>query len=211
MDLLVKGERLVVPGRIVANISAGIDDPMRFGNKLRLARIEKGYSQLELAALTGYSNGWISGVERGSSVPTTTFARRMELALGADLGVNESLGNWLGKRSGSVGDDKMTATEVAGYAGLSRTRIYALMRNYVGKGEFDPISWRTMIPWEDVDGYRRIKIIDCATWVINDRIASGDIDFGSLEGTENRPGAADLIKVEELAIKEWLKRRRSSL
>jgi DNA-binding XRE family transcriptional regulator len=191
--------------RLVSNTSDGIDDPARLGNKLRAAREAKGLSQIELGEMTGYSNGWISSVERGTAVPTSTFARRMEIVLGCDLGLSELVGR-SGKRRGSVGNWGMTASEVAGYVGLSRTRIYALMRAYVERDLDTPQIG--ILPWKDVDGYRRISISDCAKWIVEDMIEHADSNF---EVEYARVGKEALIEAEENRIRDWLKTRRSSL
>jgi DNA-binding XRE family transcriptional regulator len=195
--------------RLVSNTSDGIDDPGRLGNKLRAAREAKGLSQIELGEMTGYSNGWISSVERGTAVPTSTFARRMEIVLGVDLGLSELVGR-SGKRRGSVGDWGMTASEVAGYVGLSRTRIYALMRAYaeLPSGDAIVVEGSSYLPWKDVDGYRRISISDCAKWIVEDMIEHADESFSSEYA---RVGKEALIEAEENRIRDWLKTRRSSL
>lgn len=195
--------------RILTNISDGVDDPERIGNKLRAAREAAGLNQIELGEATGYSNGWISSVERGVAVPTGTFVRRMEVALGVDLGSAQYMGSRI--KRGDVGTWGMTPTEVAGYVGLSRTRIYELLGAYSRLNEemtADPgkrISrtelYKGYLPWCDVDGYRRVSITDCAKWRIYD--AHG-IDLEEVTSEELAP----YVEQEKDKIKAWLKTRR---
>jgi ribosome-binding protein aMBF1 (putative translation factor) len=192
--------------RLVSNMSDAIDDPERIGNKLRAAREARGLNQIELAAATGYSNGWISSIERGVAIPTATFIRRMEVALGADLGSAEyALPRG---RRGDVGDWGMTITEVAGYVGLSRTRVYELAKNYSRLRDSSGRAWATdtqmseiyksRLPWVDVDGYQRVAISDCAKWRVYD----------SMDVVKPLDEIDALVEKEIEEIKKWLKKRR---
>lgn len=181
-------------------MSDGVDDPERLGNKLRVAREAKGYSQIDLGALTGYSNGWISSVERGVAIPTSTFVRRMEIVLHVDLGASDYVVRRI--KRGDVGDWGMTPTEVAGYVGLSRTRIYELLGKYSelegdGLGSVD--LYKGYLPWVSVDGYRRVNIEDCARWKVYDSTEWKTLDESELE---------ELIGSEMEAIRTWLGKRR---
>jgi putative transcriptional regulator len=50
-------------------------------NKVREARVQKGWSQSDLAAQTGVSRQSIYAVEAGKYVPTTILALKLSLAL----------------------------------------------------------------------------------------------------------------------------------
>jgi ribosome-binding protein aMBF1 (putative translation factor) len=213
VDIRRKGSRRSSPGRMVSNLSQSLDDPDRVGNKLRKAREELGLTQIDVAERSGYSNGWISLIERGWAVPTTTCLRRLEIVLnGADLGAS----TWQSRpRKGDVGDWGMTPTEVAGFVGLSRTRIYDLMRAYteLQKDVVDPSSdryglrlsgsdlYHGFMPWIDADGIQRVSIKDCARWVIY-----GD---GSADSARDAEELELMIQNKEQEIREWLKTRRT--
>lgn len=143
-------------GRAIENVTGGKDDPNRLGNKLRRAREKMRISQIELAKASGYSNGWISAVERGDASPTGTFVRRMERVLGVDLGYLDvvSARRQRGKK-GDVGDWGLSVSEAAGYVGLSRTRLYELIR----EGELETVG---------VDGFKRLRIVDVCAWAGED-------------------------------------------
>ena len=49
----------------------------RLGNRLKVARAERGLSQEELAALTGVTRQTISSIETGQYVPSTLLALRL--------------------------------------------------------------------------------------------------------------------------------------
>lgn len=53
-----------------------------FGERLRRLREERGWTQDELSARTGYSASHISGVETGARTPTAKFTARTDRALG---------------------------------------------------------------------------------------------------------------------------------
>lgn len=53
-----------------------------FGERLRRLREERGWTQDDLAARTGYSASHISGVETGSRTPTSAFTASADRALG---------------------------------------------------------------------------------------------------------------------------------
>lgn len=205
--------------RLVANIVQGVDDPGRFGVKLRLAREERGLSQVELGEMTGYSNGWISSVERGVAIPTGTFARRMEVVLGRDLGVTDLLRDLSSLKRGDVGNWGMTPTEMSGYVGLSRTRIYELLKMYtrhssaidialkVEAGELDGDEYRLEAAFDfslgyvrsmKVDGWQRIEISECARFVLWENAGRPRRGFW---------GQSDIDEVGK-SIRAWLDRRR---
>lgn len=167
-----------MPSRLTDNLHAPLNDDRRFGNVLRAAREHAGLTQIELADRTGYTNGWISNVERGAGVPTATFVSRCERILGANLGYSSMV---MRPRKGDVGAWGMTATEASGYVGLSRTRIYEMMR-------------KDQLAFVLVDGYRRVRITDLADWVVQDARSRG---MGVISGEE-----------EGAKIRDWLKSRR---
>lgn len=194
--------------RLVANIVQGVDDPRRFGNKLRAAREGQGLSQIELGEMTGYSNGWISSVERGAATPTGTFARRMEVVLRADLGVTDLLRYLSNCRRGDVGNWGMTPTEMSGYVGLSRTRVYDLLKVYTENrvaidardcGGFDfGVGY---VRWVAVDNWQRIEISECARFVVWEGLGRPRDSVVA--------GVAGVAGVEA-DIRNWLDRRRSN-
>lgn len=65
----------------------GYDSPMRTwaGNLIRIARLESGLTQRELAARAGTSQPAIASYESGSSVPTLDTLVRIVRATGHDL------------------------------------------------------------------------------------------------------------------------------
>lgn len=207
-------------GRLTSNMSDGVDDPERFGSKLRAARELKGLSQIELAEMTGYSNGWISSVERGVCVPTGTFARRMEVVLGTDLGVTELLRNLSSHRRGSVGTWGVTATEVAGFVGLSRTRIYGLMNVFTdavgGRARhaenaelFNSVLWeetdgRAYLNWVNVDGMQRVRRTEVARFVVCDGLKAHGLSIESISVDEYWERVAEVLVSLEL----WLNKKR---
>ena len=56
-----------------------------FGKNVRQARIEKGWSQEELADRAGLHRTYISGVERGKRNPTLTVIYKLSSALERDV------------------------------------------------------------------------------------------------------------------------------
>lgn len=125
---------------------------LELARRLREARESSGLTQLELAERAGYSNGWISSVERGVAVPSELFMRRCELVLGQDLGCLGSRERTGRKKAGDVGDWGMTVTETAAYIGLSRTLTYVMVRD----GD---------IPHVICDGFRRVRIDVLSGWM----------------------------------------------
>ena len=206
-----------MPGRLVSNVSDSVDDPERFGFKLRRAREEKGLSQIELAEMAGYSNGWISSVERGVSVPTGTFARRMEVVLGTELGVSKLLLELSSHRRGSVGSWGVTPTEVSGFVGLSRTRIYGLMNvftNAIGGRAGDPdlfnsVWWeendgRGYLAWVNIDGLQRIRRTEVARFVVTDRLKMSGLTIESISIDEYWERVAEVLT----DLNDWLDKKR---
>ena len=178
-----------MPERLSDNVHESLDSVRRFGNRLREAREEAGYTQIQLAEMSGYTNGWISHVERGTGTPTSKFAITMQKILGKDLYFSSVK---LRPVRGQIGDDLVSATEAGEYVGLSRTRIYELMRRS------DEIGNRHL-PHVRVDGYRRIRVAELAKWIVKDGIERGDV----VENFDDKVG-----EIEE-DIKEWLERRRA--
>lgn len=167
-----------------------LDSQIEFGNRLRKAREKAGFTQIELAKLSGYTNGWISSVECGSGLPTATFARRMEIILRADLKFGEVKAE-TPRRAVRAGT--MTVVEVASYVGLSRTRVYELTRRADTEGN-------RALPCESQGGFRRIPVDGLAAWMVQDYIVRGEV---SKEDRESK--TAELIA----DIEEWLKTRRA--
>lgn len=178
-----------VSERLTNNVHESFDSQLRFGSRLREAREKKGLTQMQLSAASGYTNGWISNIERGDGTPTSTFARRMEVILGCDLEFSRVV---FRAPRGALNAGEMTATEVAGFVGLSRTRIYELMR----RDKNDP----RFLPWKSVEGFRRVLIADLAIWVVNDGIYRRELIEENREEEVNR-------KYQEIC--NWLEQRRA--
>lgn len=115
------------------------------GLKIRCARERKGLKQNEFAQRIGYSQGWVSSVERGEVCPSIDFVRRCDAELGTKLEKG-----FIGKRRmGDPGERFMTPTEVSKYLGISRTQVYKLMNS-------------EEIHWVYIDGLRRISVKECS-------------------------------------------------
>lgn len=63
-----------------------MDIRQRVGRNLQRLRLEKGWSQEELAEESGLHRTYVSGVERGVRNPTVTIIDKLALALGASPG-----------------------------------------------------------------------------------------------------------------------------
>jgi transcriptional regulator with XRE-family HTH domain len=61
------------------------DEKRELGQKIKLARKQKGLSQEQLADLVGYKVGTISKYEQGYRTPDIGMLRRIAAALGCDL------------------------------------------------------------------------------------------------------------------------------
>jgi transcriptional regulator with XRE-family HTH domain len=57
-------------------------DAAALGRAVRLIRDERGISQVQLAATTGFTQSWISHVERGSRNPSWSNVVRLAEGLG---------------------------------------------------------------------------------------------------------------------------------
>ncbi len=57
----------------------------RLGNRLKVARAERGLSQEELAALAGVTRQTISSIETGQYVPSTLLALRLAGVFGKSV------------------------------------------------------------------------------------------------------------------------------
>lgn len=158
------------------------------GQLIREARELLGITQIKLAEMTGYTNGWISLVERGRVVPTRQCLRDLEEVLG-DLGSADYVGR---RKIGDVGDSLMTVTEVARYLEIPRQAVYKYMKVDLTDGE--------RMDYVLVDKLRRVPIRSLARWLVN---------YNEVEAT----GACGdslvmLIDQEETKIRKWLKERR---
>lgn len=56
-----------------------------FGQNVRLAREEKGWSQDHLSEISGLHRTYISGIERGVRNPTIEIVQQIALALNIDI------------------------------------------------------------------------------------------------------------------------------
>ena len=162
----------------------------KLGKAIRKAREEHGWTQRELGIRCGYTYGWLSGVERGVSIPTKLMVKRVENALGLEEDALVKIGEeeevWKTKsRRGDVGDWGMTITEAASYCLVSRTAMYKMVRD--GAIEF-----------VQVDKWRRLRITDVAKFILSHAYTA--------PGPEKA-----IISLSDLEkdIKEWLKSRRS--
>lgn len=183
-------------GRLSGNVHDSLESRLRFGQRLREARENAGLTQLQLAELSGYTNGWVSNVERGDGTPTSTFARRMEIILSSedttvDLGIEKVV---VPNPRGAVGTWGMSAAEVAGYVGLSRTRVYELMRR-------EDLRGNRRLASVNVEGFKRVDIAVLAVWIIDDHILRGMVS--------NENDRDSLIEKENEDIRQWLAARRS--
>ena len=68
------------PGHVPAGVSA-MDDQLILKNRLKVARVEKGLSQTQLAELVGVSRNTISSIETGQFNPTAKLALILCIAL----------------------------------------------------------------------------------------------------------------------------------
>lgn len=59
-----------------------LDERTRFGHALRALRTERGWSQEELARLTGLHRNYIGGLERGERNPSLSQIYRVARAFG---------------------------------------------------------------------------------------------------------------------------------
>lgn len=77
------GKYMVNLQRKASYTAGGLNlDKTEFGNRLRAARREKGYTQEEFAEIVGISSGFVSEIERGLKTPSIeTFTKIIE-ALG---------------------------------------------------------------------------------------------------------------------------------
>jgi transcriptional regulator with XRE-family HTH domain len=76
----------------------------RYGRDLRAMRVPSGLSQRALSRRSGVSQGLISRIERGLSVPTLEVASRLPAAIGARVGFAMYPGDGVGLRdSGQLG------------------------------------------------------------------------------------------------------------
>lgn len=151
------------------------------GERIRQLREERGLKQVELAARIGYTNGWLSSVERGEYLCGIQFIRDVERGLGLgdeegssgeliELGRRLEIWGAGNGRQGDVGDWGMTVSEAGEWLGIGRSRIYKMVR----EGD---------IPFVQVDRFKRIRISALEDYCR---------DWG----------------VESEGIREWLKERR---
>lgn len=66
-------------------MSASSPDTAALGRAVRLLREERGISQVQLAADTGFTQSWISHVERGSRNPSWSNVVRLAEGLGVSV------------------------------------------------------------------------------------------------------------------------------
>lgn len=175
------------------------------GSEIKARRLSLGWTQKQLAEVSGYTNGWISVIERDIERPTRQFLIDIEIALGVPLGTWSR--EWKDQRKvGDVGDKLMTPTEVSRYLGVSRGVVYSYIHRY------DPVDdvlvgiYRNKLSVVFVDNYMRVAIRDLARWVC--------VEDGTLLAAENS-GCSDeaileLILQEEQAIRKWLNSERST-
>jgi transcriptional regulator with XRE-family HTH domain len=64
---------------------ASAPDAAALGQAVRLIRDERGISQVQLAAQTGFMQSWISHVERGSRNPSWSNVVRLAEGLGVKV------------------------------------------------------------------------------------------------------------------------------
>jgi putative transcriptional regulator len=62
-----------------------LDETVRFGNRLKVARAEKNLSQEQLAGLAGVTRQTISSIETGQYCPTTRLALILARRLGKQV------------------------------------------------------------------------------------------------------------------------------
>ncbi len=63
-----------------------MQEGMRIRNRVRAARVERGYTQQELADLVGVTRQTIGLIEAGKYNPTISLCLRLAHVLGKDLG-----------------------------------------------------------------------------------------------------------------------------
>jgi transcriptional regulator with XRE-family HTH domain len=72
-----------------------------FGRRVKMARIERGFSQQQLAAQTGLRQSHLSMIENGRHDPSATIVRKLAEALDVDanflLGLSSDLKGMKGK------------------------------------------------------------------------------------------------------------------
>lgn len=174
------------------------------GSEIKVRRLSLGWTQKELAERSGYTNGWISVIERDIERPTRQFLIDIEIALGVPPGTWSR--EWKDQRKvGDVGDKLMTPTEASRYLGVSRGVVYA----YIHRSDrvSDSLSgvYKNKLPVVVVDKYFRVAIADLARWIC--------IEDGRLQDAQESGACEDsllmLIGQEEQAIRNWLSRERS--
>lgn len=175
------------------------------GSEIREIRQELGLTQKQLAEVSGYTNGWISVIERDIERPTKQFLVDIEIALGVPLGTWSH--EWTDRRKvGDVGDKLMTPTEVSRYLGVSRGVVYSYIHRSTRPDEAISGVFKNKLTIVVVDNYMRVAIRDLARWVC--------VEDGTLLAAENS-GCSDeatleLIAQEEQAIRKWLNSERST-
>lgn len=174
------------------------------GSKIKARRLSLGLTQKQLAESSGYTNGWISAIERDIERPTRQFLIDIELALGVPLGTWSH--EWKDQRKvGDVGDKLMTPTEVSRYLDVSRGVVYAYIHRSARPDEAMSGICKNKLPVVVVDKYFRVAIADLARWIC--------IEDGRLQDAQESGACEDsllmLIGQEEQAIRKWLSRERS--
>lgn len=174
------------------------------GSEIKARRLSLGWTQKQLAEISGYTNGWISVIERDIERPTRQFLVDIELALGVPLGTWSR--EWKDQRKvGDVGDKLMTPTEVSRYLDVSRGVVYAYIHRSGTVANSLSGIYKNKLPVVVVDKYFRVAIADLARWIC--------IEDGRLQDAQESGACEDsllmLIGQEEQAIKNWLKRERS--
>src|SRR5687767_13416675 len=91
----------------------------RYGRDLRAMRVASGLSQRELSRRSGVSQGLISRIERGRSVPTLEVACRLAAGLGARVGFALYPGDGIGLRDSG----QLRIAEVIRSAVSPRSRV----------------------------------------------------------------------------------------
>lgn len=175
------------------------------GSKIKARRLSLGLTQKQLAKNSGYTNGWISVIERDIERPTRQFLIDIEIALGVPLGTWSH--EWKDRRKvGDVGDKLMTPTEVSRYLGVSRGVVYSYIHRYDPVDDVRVGIYKNKLSVVFVDNYMRVAIRDLARWVC--------VEDGAILAAENS-GCSDeaileLIVQEEQAIRKWLNSERST-
>jgi transcriptional regulator with XRE-family HTH domain len=62
-----------------------VEPQASFGRAVRSVRLERGWTQEQLAAAAGLDRTYVSGLERGVRNPALSSQRRVALALAVDL------------------------------------------------------------------------------------------------------------------------------